>query len=136
MTTRNRPDADDADGLLVLTLASGCTYEQAADKVGVGVSTVSRRMREYGFRQRVTEMRAELIERGGGRIADEMAASAAFLARVRDDDSEPTSLRIKAATELLASAMRYRTLDKSESFKPTMADLDADLMDWASGPRP
>ena len=76
MTTRNRPDADDADGLLVLALGSGCTYEQAADKVGVGVSTVSRRMREYAFRQRVTEIRAELVERGGGRIADEMAASA------------------------------------------------------------
>lgn len=58
MTTRNRPDADAADGLLVLALAAGCTYEQAADRVGVGVSTVSRRMREHTFRKRVTQMRA------------------------------------------------------------------------------
>jgi hypothetical protein len=72
-------------------------------------------------------MRAELIERGGGRMSDELAASAAFLARVRDDDHEPTPLRIRATTELLASAMRYRTLDKASSYTPTMADL----MDWA-----
>ena len=39
-------------------------------------------------------MRAELIERGGGRMSDELAASAAFLARVRDDDHEPTPLRV------------------------------------------
>ena len=64
MTTRNRPDTDEGDALLALTLASGCTYQQTAEQVGVGISTVSRRMRDYAFRKRVSEQRAELIEKG------------------------------------------------------------------------
>lgn len=55
MTTRNRADSGDADKLLVLALASGCTYQEAASSVGLGVSTVSRRMRAHAFRKRVSE---------------------------------------------------------------------------------
>ncbi len=120
MTTRNRPDSDNADALLVLAIASGNTYREAADRAGVGLSTVARRMREYAFRQRVSQQRAELIERGGGRIADELAASAIFLARVRDDDGEPTALRMRAAVELLGAAFRYRSLDPAPSFRPEL----------------
>lgn len=134
MTTRNRPDADDADGMLVLALASGSTYGEAAESVGVGISTVSRRMRQYAFRQRVSQMRAELIERGGGRVADEMAASARFLAKVRDDEREPMSLRMRAATELITCALRFRRLDPSPSFRPSMADLDEEIIRWADDP--
>jgi transcriptional regulator with XRE-family HTH domain len=128
MTTKNRADSEEADGVLVLALASGCTYQQAADRVGVGVSTVSRRMRTHAFRRRVSEQRAELIERGGGRIADELAASVTFLAQLRDDQGETTSVRLKAAMVLIGSAMKYRRLDPSPSYRPSILELDRDLL--------
>lgn len=128
MTTKNRPDADDSDRLLTLALASGCSYAEAAKRVDVGVSTVSRRMRDYQFRLRVSERRTELIEAGAGRLAEEMVASVHYLASVRDDDEESTALRIKAAAEIVGSALRYRRLDPSPSFRPTLADLDDNLL--------
>jgi hypothetical protein len=89
-------------------------------------------MREYSFRRRVSEQRAELIERGAGRVAEEFTACVRFLAAVRDDASEPTTLRVRAAAELIGSALRYRKLDPAPSFRPTMSDLDDDLMAFYS----
>ena len=52
-----------------------------------------------------------------------------YLAHVRDDENESAAVRMKAASDLIASAMKYRRLDPSPSFRPTLADLDKDLMD-------
>ena len=59
MAANGRKNADDA---LVLYLAAGLTVEAAARKARVSPRTAHRRLADAGFRQRVTEARAEMVQ--------------------------------------------------------------------------
>jgi hypothetical protein len=64
------------DDALLLALASGQTVRDAARSAGIGERTAGRRTADPDFRRRVAELRAELIGRALGKMADGMTAAA------------------------------------------------------------
>ena len=59
----------DIDGALLLALASGAGAAGAARQAGCSERTVRRRLVDATFRQRVHEMRGELVQSAVGRLA-------------------------------------------------------------------
>jgi hypothetical protein len=51
------------DDALLLTLASGRSVRAAARAAGIGERTATRRMADRAFRRRVSELRADMVER-------------------------------------------------------------------------
>src|SRR5262245_9420848 len=60
------------DGALVLALAGGLTVRDAAHAAGVGERTATRRLADPDFRRRVSHVRAEMVERALGKMAEGM----------------------------------------------------------------
>jgi hypothetical protein len=58
------------DDALLLALTSGATYDQAAVRTGVSPSTIDRRMRDPGFRDRLHRFRGEVLARAADELAD------------------------------------------------------------------
>ena len=57
-----------ADGDLVLALACGASPESAAQKTGLSPRTVYRRLADPAFRERVTQVRADLVRRAAAML--------------------------------------------------------------------
>ena len=81
---------------LALALAAGQTLRDAAAAAGVTEMTAYRRWREPAFRQRVSELRAEMIGRAVGKLADNMSESADVLRQLLAEDVKAT-VRLGAA---------------------------------------
>jgi hypothetical protein len=90
----------------VLPLAGGLTVAAAARRAGVGERTAYRRLADAGFRARVTEARAAMVERAVGRAADGMAADAATLRSLLRSDKP--SVQLGAARALLELGLKLR----------------------------
>jgi AcrR family transcriptional regulator len=93
-----------ADDALVLAIATGCTREQAAERVGVSEATVYRRLGEPDFGRRVAAVRAELLEQAIGRLVDATTEAADTLRSLLTAESD--SVRLAAARTLLEQAAR------------------------------
>ena len=65
MAQKGRRSADDH---LLMALACGATVEVAARQAGVSESTVYRRLAEHAFRQRLHQVRADMVERTAGTL--------------------------------------------------------------------
>jgi hypothetical protein len=87
-----------ADDALIMAIAVGRTREQAAERTGASVATVYRRLGDPGFRRRVAEARAPLLEQAIGRLVDATTEAADTL-RSRLT-AEPESVRLGAAKTL------------------------------------
>jgi AcrR family transcriptional regulator len=99
-----------ADDALVLAIATGCTREQAAERVGLSAATVYRRLGDPDFRRRVAAVRAELLEQAIGRLVDATTEAADTLRSLLTAESE--SVRHAAARTLLEQATKgLETLD-------------------------
>src|SRR5262245_41601872 len=85
-------------GLLV-ALARGDTVRDAAREAGIGERTAYRRMRDPEFRQRLSAVRADVLERATGRLADAGADAAETLKALLKAESE--SVRLGAARAIL-----------------------------------
>ena len=95
MAENGRRKGEDA---LLLALAGGQTVRDAARAAGVGERTATRRWADAGFRRRVARLRAELVERAAGQLADGMAEAAATLRRLLTAEAE--SVRLGAARSI------------------------------------
>ncbi len=92
-----------ADQLIVVALAGGCSYDEAARAGGVSKATVKRRMLEREFRMRVGEARAETAERLGAlMLAASLSAVNIVTELARGAESE--AVRLGAARTLLSHA--------------------------------
>lgn len=100
---RGRRNADEA---LALAVATGQTLRDAAQQVGIGERTASRRWADPGFRRRVSELRGDMVQRSLGRMADGMAEAADVLRQLLAAESE--SVRLGAARSLLELGVRLR----------------------------
>ena len=99
-----------ADDALVLAIATGCTREQAAERVGVSEATVYRRLGEPDFRRRVTAARAVLLEEGIGRLVAATTEAADTLRSLLAAESE--SVRLAAAKAVFDQGYRgFEVLD-------------------------
>ncbi len=94
------------DAALLLALAAGQTVRDAARLSGVGERTATRRVADLDFRRRVAELRAEMIDRALGRMADGMADAAATLRRLLSAESE--SVRLGACRAMLELGVKLR----------------------------
>jgi hypothetical protein len=79
---------------------------EAARAAGVGERTAGRRAADPGFRRRVAELRAEMVARALGRMADGMATAADTLRALLGADSE--NVRLGAARALLELGVKLR----------------------------
>src|SRR4051794_40393365 len=99
------------DELVVVALATGSTYAEAAHSAGVSKSTVRRRMTEPEFRARVYEERRELVDSLRARLlqaAPSAIESLASLAASATSDA----VRVRAAREIVDLALgRKRNFD-------------------------
>jgi hypothetical protein len=100
---RGRRNADEA---LALALATGQTLRAAADTTGIGERTATRRMADSAFRQRVAELRTDMVQRSLGRLADGMSHAADTLRALLTAESE--SVRLGAARALLELGVKLR----------------------------
>jgi hypothetical protein len=91
---------------LSLALASGQTLRDAAAAAGIGERTATRRWADPGFRRRVADLRAGMMQRALGKLADGMAEAADTLRRLLNSYSE--SVRLGAARSVLELGHRLR----------------------------
>jgi hypothetical protein len=94
------------DAALLLALAAGRTVRDAALAAGVGERTATRRVADPAFRRRVAELRAEMVGRALGRMADGMTEAADTLRLLLAARGE--SVRLGAARALLELGAKLR----------------------------
>ena len=73
-------------------LAGGASYVDAAKAGHVAVCTVTRRMTEPGYAAGVLALRAEMLQRAVGRLANSAEAAALCLGELLDEESPQARL--------------------------------------------
>jgi hypothetical protein len=97
----------------MLALARGDTVQAAATAAGVSERTAYRRAADAGFRRSVAELRAELVSRALGKLADTSAAAVETLHALLHVKSE--TLQLRAAVAILALGNRLRATEEMEA---------------------
>jgi hypothetical protein len=96
-----------ADESLALAVAGGQTLRDAATVAGVSERTATRRWADAAFRRRVAELRAEMVARSVGRMADGMSDAADVLRQLLAPGTPP-AVRLGAARALLELGTKLR----------------------------
>jgi hypothetical protein len=94
------------DVALLLAIASGQTVRDAAQQAGVSERTAARRMADADFRRQINELRADMVDRTLGKLADSMTSAADKLRELLDADAE--QVRLGAARTLLEVGTKLR----------------------------
>jgi hypothetical protein len=110
-----------ADESLALAVAGGQTLRDAATVAGVSERTATRRWADAAFRRRVAELRADMVVRSVGRLADGMAEAADVL-RALLTPGTPPAVRLGAARSLLELGVKLR---ESVEIEERLAALEA-----------
>ncbi len=106
--------------MIVLALASGLTQVQAAERAGVSERTVRTRLADPAFKQRVTEARADMVERTMAALTASSVAATQTLHQLLDAESE--NVRLGAARSLIELAAKLR---ESYDLEARIAALEA-----------
>ena len=101
-------EMDHPDDALILALASGSSWRQAAKLVGIGQATVGRRMKDTAFRALVTERRAALLDEAAGRLVGLMRQASATLKSLLGSQSD--AVRLGAARCVLDAAVSIQSV--------------------------
>ena len=111
-----------ADSTLVMALAAGGTVEAAAKAADVSETTAYRRQREPAFRQRVAEVRDEMVSRAVARLSATSTLAADCLRELLKAQSE--TVRLGAARAILELGSRLR---EQEDLGARIAALEREL---------
>ena len=106
---------------LLLTLAAGRTVKDAAAAAGIAEKTAHRRLEDPRFCERVTRLRAEMIDRAAGVLADASSEAAQCLRQLLKAKSE--TVRLGAARALLELAFKSRELLDYEERLQQLEDM-------------
>ena len=98
------------DDLLAAELARGRTLQAAAQAVGCGERTARRRWADLGFKAKVAALRAELIDRTSGMLAENLNHATSTLRELLTDAD--SRVRLTAAVKLLELAVNYHDATK------------------------
>jgi hypothetical protein len=110
MAGSGRRNADEA---LALALAAGQTLRESAAAAGVAERTATRRWADAAFRRRVSQLRADMVARALGKLADGMAEAGEVLRKRLAAESE--SVRLGACRAPLEHGVKLReTVDHEE----------------------
>jgi hypothetical protein len=106
-TSNKHPGRHAVDELLAAAIACGVRVEQAAEKAGISESTARRRMKDDVFRQRVAELRREMIDRSLGQASEAMLDAVIEL-RLLCRKGKSEAIRLSAANSLLDRGIALR----------------------------
>jgi hypothetical protein len=121
------PGKRDIDGALLLALASGAGAAGAAKQAGCSERTVRRRLADAAFRQRVHEMRGELVQSAVGRLATLGAIAADELHRLilRGDSDQIKLGACRAVLGYMLAGHSNETLARQvEELRRQMEELE------------
>jgi hypothetical protein len=126
-----------ADTELILALACGATHESAAQKAGLSLRTIYRRLENPGFREQVQQVRADIVRRVAGLFtAAGMSSFKTFTYLQESAGSE--SVRLGAARAVIELGCKLRkTVELTErlaAMEAQMRSLLEDLGQPASVP--
>jgi DNA-binding MurR/RpiR family transcriptional regulator len=102
-----------ADEPLLVALACGATVQAAAQKAGVSPATVYRRLQEAGFKQRLQELRADMVQRTAGMLTAAAGEAVKTLLALQKDTT-PAAVRLGAARAILEIGMKVRDATELE----------------------
>ena len=106
MASNGRPHGAGKREAAALALASGQTVTETARLTSVGERTLARWLADPGFRQGVAHLRAEMVARALGKMADGMAEAADTLRVLLNAEGE--SVRLGAARSILELGTKLR----------------------------
>jgi transposase len=95
-----------ADLNLVTVLAAGATIGEAAERTGVSERTIYRRLADLRFRNQIAELRAEMVQRAVGKLADSSVEAVETLHSLLNAESE--SAKLGAARSILELGTKLR----------------------------
>jgi hypothetical protein len=104
-------------------VASGQSLRDAAATAALSERTAARRWADPAFRQRVTELRADMVQRVLGRTTDGMTEAADTLRQLLNSPSH--SARLGAARALLELGVKLR---ENVELEQRLADLESKLL--------
>ena len=104
MTDKSRKKAEDA---LLLSLACGATVENAARQCGLSERTVYRRLSEPAFRQRLQQLRTDMIQRTAGALTAAATEAVRTLLELQKA-AAPPAVRLGAARSILEIGIKLR----------------------------
>ena len=117
---------------LVLALACGATPESAAQKAGLSLRTVYRRLAQPLFREQVHQVRTEMVRRAAGLFtAAGMASLKTFTTLQESASSE--AVRLGAARAIIELGCKLR---EAVELMERLAALEARLESWLAEPVP
>jgi autotransporter translocation and assembly factor TamB len=99
-----RKNADDA---LIQALACGATAESAAQKAGISLRTVQRRLNDPAFQQRLREMKDDMLKRSASMLTALNGEAIKTLASLQGN-STPPNVRLGAARAVIELSARLR----------------------------
>jgi hypothetical protein len=99
-----------ADDLLAAGVAAGLSVQAAARKAGVSERTARRRMAEDGFRERVAELRQEVVRQSLGLAAEGLVDGLVTL-RQLCRQAEGDGVRLGAARSLVEIGLQFVQLE-------------------------
>jgi hypothetical protein len=105
-----------ADELIATALAAGATAAEAATQAKVNPRTVFRRLQDQGFRDRVAELRGQMLSRTLGKLSDGTVEAAEALREMVKE--ETGAVRLGAAKALIDLTVKVReSVDLEEQVK-------------------
>src|SRR5260370_29618455 len=109
-----RTDRTQVTQALLEALACGATMETAARKAGVSERTAYRRLTEPAFCQRLSQLRAEMVERTAAMLTGAGVGSVKTLVDLQGDVSVPAPVRPRAARGVLELGLKLRAATQLE----------------------
>jgi hypothetical protein len=112
------------DAGLVLALACGASPENAAQKAGLSLRTVYRRLAEASFRDQVRQVRAEMVQRAAGLFTAAGMAAIRTLTTLQES-AALESVRLGAARAIIELGCKLRdTVELTERIAALEARLE------------
>jgi hypothetical protein len=98
----------EAEEALLQALVCGVTVDNAARKAGVSERTAYRRLQDSKFRQRLAQLRLELIQRTAGMLTGAGLVSVKTLVDLQQDVAVAAAVRRRAARDVLEMGLKLR----------------------------
>jgi len=114
----------EAEQKLLQALACGATVENAARKAGIGERTAYRRLTDPAFRQRLHQLRLEMVQRTAGMLTGAGMGSVKTLVDLQQDVAVEAGVRRRAARDVLELGVKLR---ESAAVEERLAVVEARL---------
>ncbi|HZZ82578.1 MAG TPA: hypothetical protein VFE62_29030 [Gemmataceae bacterium] len=98
-----------ADEAFLSALACGATTESAARSAGISISTAYRRLNDPAFRQRLQQVRADIVKRTAGALTAASTEAVKTLIELQKANTPPT-VRLGAARAIIEMSCKLREI--------------------------